>query len=246
MADDLFWVATQLHIDPRRLGQPNSGLSDEDLADIVCILHPLTLPAYRAAALIHELTPQYTICNENNVRIRENNNGNIQDVATFQLQAAGLKSCDIILRLSANLKDPLGGFHFGRNNDRCDFVMGRNDLSRRISNIHFRIYVNEYGVIMVEDQSTNGTAIDGVLLRGKEKENGHDYRHTLENGNVIVLNMTPPEEDYRFVVRVPQRDLDSDTAYEQNLTAFFLRINNVKRENEARATAGGAAKKDPV
>jgi hypothetical protein len=239
----LSFTATQIVVDPRRLGQGNSGLNEEDLADICCILHPASLPAYRAAALIHDATPEHTISFDSDVKIREKEN----HIDTFELAAQGLKSCDIALRLSADLKDPMGGFHFGRNATRCDFVIGNNDLSKRISNIHFRIYINEYGIIMLEDQSTNGTAVDGALLRGKEKENGKDYRHTLEQGSIIHLTMTPPEEDYRFIVRIPQRDEISENAYQQNLTAFFLRMNNVRLENEARvAVKGGATKKDPV
>jgi FHA domain len=246
--DDL--EATQLIVDPRRLGMGGSGLNDEDLADICCILHPASLPAYRAAAHIHEDTPQYTISTESdNVQIRERHNGNFEDCETFDLAAAGLKPCDIALRLSANLKDPLGGFHFGRNKQRCDFLIGRDEKSRRVSNIHFRIYINEYGIIMLEDQSTNGTAVDGTLLRGKEKENGHDYRHTLEQGSVIMVIMMPPEVDYRFYVRIPHRDEEAELAYQRNLTAYFLRLNNIKQENAARLAATNAGvefKRDPV
>jgi hypothetical protein len=245
MAYNLDYAATQIVVDPRRLGQGNSGLNDEDLADICCILHPASLPAYRAAALIHDATPQHTISFENDVRIREKENA--LHVDSFELAAQGLKSCDIVLRLSANLKDPMGGFHFGRNATRCDFVIGNNDVSKRISNIHFRIYINEYGIIMLEDQSTNGTAVDGALLRGKDKENGHDYRHTLEHGSVITLTMTPPEQDYRFIVRIPQRDESSENAYQQNLTVFFLRMHNVRLESEAQAgVKGDVTKNEPV
>jgi hypothetical protein len=245
MAYDPFYIATQLVIDPRRLGHGNSGLNEEDLADICCILHPASPPAYRAAALIHDANPQHTISFDSDVKIREKENA--LHVETFDLAEQGLKSCDIALRLSAKLKDPMGGFHFGRNATRCDFVIGNNDQSKRISNIHFRIYINAYGIIMLEDQSTNGTAVDGALLRGKEKENGSDYRHTLEQGSIIHLTMTPPEEDYRFIVRIPQRDEISENAYQQNLTAFFLRMNNVRLENEARAgVKGEVTKKDPV
>jgi hypothetical protein len=241
--EPLSFTATQIVLDPRRLGQGNSGLNEEDLADICCILHPASPPAFRAAALIHDATPEHTISFDSDVKIREKEN----HINTFELAAQGLKSCDIALRLSANLKDPMGGFHFGRNASRCDFVIGNNDSSKRISNVHFRIYINEYGIIMLEDQSTNGTAVDGFLLRGKEKENGKDYRHTLEQGSIIHLTMTPPEEDYRFFVRIPQRDEISENAYQQNLTAFFLRMNTVRLENEARvAVKPDATKKDPV
>lgn len=244
--DDSYWVATQLVVDPRRLGQPNSGLNNEDLADICCILHPSSLPAYRAAALIHEQWPENTINSRSNVKIREKNPTQ-EEVNMLKLDEEGLKSCDLALRLSARLRDPVGGWVFGRHVSRCDFVIGKQELTRRISNIHFRIYINEYGIIMLEDQSTNGTAVDGVLLRGKEKENGKDYRHTIDNGSVITLTMVPPEEDYRFTVRIPQRDAEADLLYNSNLTAFFLRMNTVRANNEARVAArGGIAKTNPV
>jgi hypothetical protein len=243
-----FYEATQIVIDPRRLGQASSGLNEEDLADICCILHPASTPSYKAAQLIYETKPECTIATDRNVRIREKYNGAHQDLDTFQLAEQGIESHDLALRLSANLKDPAGGFYFGRNAQRCDFLIGHQDPSRRISNVHFKIYINEYGVLMLEDQSTNGTAVDGCLLRGKEKENNTDYRHTLENGSVIVLTMTPPEEDWKFHVRIPHRELDADNdAYQKNLTAFFLRKNKVKQEHEVRiANTKGLSKRAPV
>jgi len=225
--------ATQLVVDPRRLGQQGgSGLSDEDVADICCILHPLTMPAYKAAADVYTATPRHAICADNNGQIRENNT-DANDVEEYQLISEDLVACDIALRLSSQLKDPLAGFVFGRHRARCDIVMGEHQESRRISNVHFRIHINEYGVIMLEDQSTNGTAVDGTLLRGKDKENGQNYRHTLQHGSVIVLTMTPPEVDFRFVVRVPQRNEESDNAYQENLRAYLLRIKSSPLENGA-------------
>lgn len=230
--------ATQLILDPRRLGQHASDLSDEDLADIFCILHPVSVPAVKAAALIHQLTPEHTITAEDNVNIREKSN-DPQDVGTFELAEKGLKRCDIALRLSAKTKSPLGGFLFGRNQQRCDFILGLDDDVKRVSNIHFRIYINEYGVIMLEDQSTNGTAVDGQLLRAREKENNIEYKHTLELGSRIVLHMTPPEEDFRFIVRIPRRDESIEEIYQENLTNYFMRIQNAVTERKARAAGNG-------
>lgn len=235
-------AATQKVLDPRRLGQNASDLSDDDLSDIFCILHPVSLPAIRAAALIHELTPEHTITSEGNVNIREKE-VNPQEIGTFVLATQGLISCDIALRLSADLKSPSGGFLFGRNQQRCDFIMGRDEQVKRVSNVHFRIYINEYGVIMLEDQSTNGTAVDGNMLRGKDRENGNgmEYQHTLELGSRIILTMNPPEEDFKFIVRIPRRDEATELAYQQNLTNYFMRIHNAQAERQARA--GG---RDPV
>lgn len=246
MTDDPYYVATQLVIDPRRLGHGNSGLNDDDLADIVCILHPSTVPTCRAAAYIHESDPQHTIIIDSNVRIREK----AADVKAYDdtdtLASQGLVACDLALRLSADLRDPLGGFHFGRNPQRCDFLIGQHEPTKRISNIHFRIYVNEYGVIMLEDQSTNGTGVNDQLLRGRDKENGVDFRHSLENGCMITLTMTPPEEDWKFIVRIPQRDSETEMAYQSKLTAFCHRRNELARQKEARAVAARGGKENPV
>jgi hypothetical protein len=179
------------------------------------------------------------------VKIRESNNNDEDNIGTFELAAQGLISRDIALRLSADLKDPLGGYRFGRNSQRCDYVIGKDEEVKRISNVHFRIYINEHGTIMLEDQSTNGTAVDGVMLRAKEKENGMDYRHTLEQGSIITLTMTPPEEDYRFFVRIPQRDGEYNLTYQRNLTAYFLRMNNIKLERNAVAVIEGGNRGPP-
>lgn len=239
-------IATQIVLDPRKVGGSNSGLSDEDLADIFCILHPLSIPAYKAASLIHEISPQHTISSDKNVKIREKAEGpqpQHEDIGTFDLAERGITSCDIALRLSADLKNPLGGFLFGRNKSRCDIVLGKDEEVKRVSNIHFKIFINEFGIIMIEDQSTNGTVIDRTLLRAKEKENGKDYRRTLELGTIITLTMTPPEEDFRFLVRIPLRDEEVEEAYQQNLTNYFMRIRQIYDERQARV---GGANRDPV
>ncbi|KAH7397951.1 putative Serine/threonine-protein kinase RAD53 [Cadophora sp. MPI-SDFR-AT-0126] len=58
--------------------------------------------------------------------------------------------------------------------------------------------------------------------------------------------MTPPEEDYRFVVRIPPREGDVEDKYQQNLTVFFLKINNLRARHAARVAAGGGAQRDPL
>ena len=238
-------VATQQVIDPRRLGQANSGLNDEDLADIFCILHPASVAAHKAAALIRELTPQHTINTHDGIKIREQTSDSENEPGTFELAAQGVTSCDIVLRLSANLKDTARGYLVGRNRQRCDFVLGRDDEVKRVSNIHFRIYINEYGTIMLEDQSTNGTGVDGILLRAKDKENGRDFRHTLEQGSIVVLTVRP-EEDLIFIVRVPQRDEESEMAYQQNLTNYFHRIQNANLERQRQTRGIGPGPHEPA
>ena len=222
--------ATQQIIDPRRLGEGGSSdLSNDDLADICCILHPITKQACHAAMDVYMASPQHAILTQDYPPIRRH--GEKQDLDQ-DMNGAGILPCAIVLRLSSPLKDPPSGFVFGRNKRRCDIIIGSEEDSRRISSVHFRIYINEYGVIMLEDQSTNGTAVDGILLRGKDKENGMDWRHTLEHGSIVTLTMMQPEFDFRFFVRIPQRSEEHDEAYQRNLTAYFLRMratNNIER-----------------
>jgi hypothetical protein len=232
-------------IDPRRLGEDNPMLSLEDQADVVCILVPQSTPAVRAVELLHETNPDRTITFGRGVNIRENRREASGDVQIPHAWA-DQEPRNLVLRLSAKLKDPVGGWHFGRHKTRCDFPIGWHEDSKRVSNVHFRIYVNEHGTLMLEDQSTNGTVVDGCVLRGKDKENIREFSHTLQTGTIILLTMTPPDEDYRFVVVEPQREEEGERAYEDNLTAFFLRVNDIRHRNEARRAGGGAAEREPV
>jgi hypothetical protein len=44
---------------------------------------------------------------------------------------------------------------------------------------------------------------------------------------------------YRFTVCIPQREYHSKIAYQQNLAAFFRRMNNLKDANRAGVAATG-------
>jgi hypothetical protein len=236
-AHDPFFIATQLYHDDRRSDQGHSELTDEEGSDIICVLQPMTMPALVAANEILAVNPRNTYLSKGDLHIREKHQHPDDIAQTFKIKARGLTPCGIALRLSADLKDPIGGFHFGRNPARCDFLIGRNEPSRRISNIHFRIYINEHATLMIEDQSTNGTVVDALCLRGKDKENGLGYKHTLENGQKITLVMTPPEENYDFVVWIPKRSDAQQDAYDQKL-ADFLEHQELVRARRTAAKAG--------
>jgi hypothetical protein len=236
-AHDPLFIATQLYQNDRRSDHGHSELTDEEASDIICVLQPMTIPALVAANDILAVNPRNTYQSKGNLHIRDKHLHPDDIAQTFKIKARGLTSCGIALRLSADLKDPIGGFHFGRNPARCDFVIGRNEPSRRISNIHFRIYINEHSTLMIEDQSTNGTVVDALCLRGKDKENGLGYKHTLENGQKIILVMTPPEENYDFVVWIPKRSDAQQDAYDDKL-AEFLEHQEMVREQRTAAKAG--------
>lgn len=220
---DKEWTATQIVTDPRRLGIPYAGMSREDLADIVCILHPESSVAQRDATLNARHNPKGIISFDvdGSVPIREKDNPD-----TFDTASQGWEKCDLALRLSADRREPkTNGWVFGRNPKRCDFILGNSaSTGSFVSNRHFRIYINTHGTVMLEDLSTNGTALDGDLLRVRHSDNANAYRHTLEHGQVVaIVRMDDRRDDIRFVVRIPQRDYESQDRYDDNVARFHLR-----------------------
>lgn len=139
----------------------------------------------------------------------------------------------IILRLSSQIKNPEAGFAFGRNHARCDFVFVH-DPYRRISNIHFRIYVNEYGVVMIEDQSTNGTWVDNNLLTSQPRARTQpaQTKWVLSSGTVIKVYLHDQIKDLTFRVRIPRRDEEYDRAYITKVEEFFARNNMQGRASD--------------
>jgi ABC-type branched-subunit amino acid transport system ATPase component len=72
------------------------------------------------------------------------------------------------------------------------------------------------------------------------KENGEQYRHTLVQGSLITLVMTPPDEDIRFIVRVPQREGEYEAMYNQNLQRYFQRWQHIQQARVAERVAVAA------
>jgi pSer/pThr/pTyr-binding forkhead associated (FHA) protein len=216
-------AATQNALDPRRLGQQNSGFSDEDIADIVCLLYPNSenaslevqrmahAPEYR-----HHITGRYT-ADAIKADLEQ------EDSAREFGRTRGIGDHAIVLRLSSTVKRPQLGFTFGRNSNRCDICF-MNDPARRLSNIHFRIYANKHGIVMLEDQSTNGTIVDDVLLK-KRDHRGMTTR-TLQSGSTIKIFMEQNVKDLTFIVRIPRREGELEEAYNRNLKAYLRRFQN--------------------
>ncbi|KAJ5894916.1 hypothetical protein N7495_006607 [Penicillium taxi] len=189
--------STQPCADPRRMGMQNSGLQEDDLADIICILHPnshCTLDVVAATAAAY---PQHILQ---------------KDVVESKTAAL-----DVALRLSSSVHDVNLGFCFGRNRDRCDVLLSTDDRAKRISNCHFRIYLTSDGIIMLQDVSTNGTIVDNHRLRKTQKDNSR----MLTNGSVIqVVTGREGQDELRFVVRIPSRE-GFARQYTQNILQYF-------------------------
>ncbi|KAL3467331.1 kinase-like domain-containing protein [Aspergillus heterothallicus] len=188
--------STQPCTDPRRAGLNNSGLGEQDLGDVICILHPSSPAAHEAVTATARVAPWHILQ---------------QDV-----HHGG--SLDIALRLSSKVNNPNAGFCFGRTLGRSDILLCADATSRRISNTHFRIYLTDQSILMLEDLSTNGTVVDEFRLRKKEKDNSS---RMLSHGSVIiVVNGENSKDEVKFVIRMPSRDGYSET-YSKNLEEYI-------------------------
>ncbi|KAM0483081.1 hypothetical protein ACHAPX_002526 [Trichoderma viride] len=217
--------ATQNILDPRRLGKQNSGFSDEDISDIICVLYPHSETARIEVQQLLKTGSPYLI-----------GRGEADDVeldyehedrpSQFESNPANHGNHAIILRLSSLVHNPAAGFVFGRNPGRCDVVFA-NDPLKRISNIHFRIFVNEHGTVMVEDQSTNGTFVDDRLLKNTYKDPTKKpiLKWMLSSGSVIRIYLHQEMQDLCFRVRIPRRADEYLDAYQRKVDDYFLRHN---------------------
>ena len=197
------------------LGAAN-GTSD-NTSGILCVLFPTSLSARTAAArLLH--TNQAFLFAQNAAAPLATN---VSTVTTSDEQLEGLEptfhldpqSLSIALRFPPGPIDIKKGFCFGRNIQRCDIIIGDTEGPRRISNLHFRIFVNKQRVLMLEDCSTNGTYVDEIFLgpvshsaHGKKPEKMRPQSRQLINGSQIHVLKGPKEEEIKFMVRIPKVD----------------------------------------
>lgn len=204
------------------MGKQNSGFSDDDVSDIICVLYPRSEPTRQEVQrLAHEGSPHIIGKHEGD---GVEPDYELEDHASrFESNPANHGDYSIKLRLSAHVKNPAAGFAFGRNAARCDVVFV-NDPLKRVSNVHFRIYVNEYGNVMIEDQSTNGTFVDTRLLSSKPKNGANPVtRWVLSSGCIIRVLLHDLNRDLTFLVRIPRRDDDYDRAYIAKVEEYFAR-----------------------
>jgi serine/threonine protein kinase len=217
MADDGTQPATQHTLDPRRLGRNNSGLHEEDVSDVMCILSPGSPAAFRTVTNTATKSPQHILQNQDfqfdDTYIHEDGFDHAQDIA---------------LRFSSVVRCPEYGFVFGRNPHQCDVLLSDdlNGATRRISNMHFRIYLNSGGIAILEDVSTNGTMVDETLLAGKNAGNGAS--NILQNGSIIQVLSPLPEHKIIFHVRVPPRD-GFEAEYTRKAEAYMRRMQAYRR-----------------
>ncbi|KAH7328935.1 hypothetical protein B0I35DRAFT_31093 [Stachybotrys elegans] len=215
--------ATQNVLDPRRVGKQNSGFTDEDVSDILCVLYPHSDSARAEVERLAREDCPHIIGRHQADGVEPDYQ--LEDHASrFESHLTAQSDYAIILRLSAQVKNPAAGFAFGRNTSRCDIVF-ENDPLRRVSNIHFRIYVNEHGNVMIEDQSTNGTFVDKLLLTTHPKDTTRPpvTKWVLESGAVVMIYLHKEIRDLTFRVRIPRRDDQYYRAYIAKVEEHYAR-----------------------
>ena len=225
---------TQGVVDPRRMGRNTSGLSEADISDVMCILHPCSPAAFNIVATAAERTPQNVLQNDGFEDYDDElTQSALEEQETFILSSdAPHQAMDLALRFSARTKNPKLGFVFGRNAEMCDIVLAT-DTYKRVSNVHFSIYINNSGVLMLRDMSTNGTIVDDIVLKGKQ---AHGPRTRMLNPGSIIQILSPKtEEIVKFIVRIPSRDGHFEE-YEAKFQAYMHHV----------AVAGANAKENNI
>ncbi|KAF2225476.1 hypothetical protein BDZ85DRAFT_257551 [Elsinoe ampelina] len=211
---------TQKAFDPRRTGNHFSDLDSADIADVICILHPASDAALEIVARTARRQPKHVLQFDDFQLILPENEPRV--------------AMDLALRFSAPVKNVANGFIFGRNINQCDLIFDT-DTIRRVSNIHFRIFMNHQGVLMLQDISTNGTLVDDVLLQGKPNLNIARTR-MLKSGSVIQILSSKPDEVIKFIVRIPQRN-GFEKEYEDNFRSYMQEVTAVEAASAAQAQA---------
>ncbi|KAH9878981.1 hypothetical protein J1614_002416 [Plenodomus biglobosus] len=230
---------TQQVLDPRRLGRNNSGLNDGDIADVLLILHPATPTAIRIVEQAAHQRPEHVLF-RNSLESMGSSLTDIEEQETIIVDAHGNRvghnpraGADLALRMSSarQLRFRDLGFIFGRNPASADIVFG-NDSGKRISNQHFRIYLNRDGIIMLEDMSTNGTIVDDVLLKCKDAR--FSRIRMLSSGSIICIQNSNDAEMIKFIVRIPSR-VTSMPRFQENLRRFITECTPHTAENQDEA-----------
>lgn len=231
----------------------NSMLSEQDEADIICILLPTSPTAHEAVELTANAAPQHILQNHGMSHIYEapdedmTTGGNtrpdddLDDSKDLNPQRADPDQStwveptkDIALRFSSKVHNLGLGFTFGRSPARCDLLLTNND-GYKISNRHFRIFMKNNGSLMIEDTSTNGTIVDDIVLRGPKGNHSDpnpESQHTLCNGDTIEIPLRGKQhaQSIRFCVKMPMRSESGQAKYEQNCYAYIKCVEQAERQ----------------
>lgn len=223
---------TQPVEDPRRFGRNLSNVSEGDAVDVICLLHPTSTAAFDAvkANLVH---------GRQHILQNEDLEGFTADDIIFAPQYKSQR--DIALRISSQVKNPRDGFRFGRLSAMSDILLTPNESDNLVSKVHFKIFVNSQGSLMLQDLSTNGTIVDDVHIKVKDRRGKISARPAtiaLRNGSIISVVSGRDKEEIKLMVRIPSRG-DSEDAYEKNLRSYLSERGEVAQFASMRESSYG-------
>ncbi|KAI5294520.1 hypothetical protein KEM52_003831 [Ascosphaera acerosa] len=147
--------------------------------------------------------------------------------ATTTAKVTAPRPVGIALRLSqfSSLVNPSRGWVFGRNARLADVCIADlanpTYMSRRVSNRHFRIFVNGHGILMLEDTSINGTIVEGTQISSRKKGYSGRAQRVLTQGCTIQV-LIDQANPINFVVRFPARPHDIQCEFDVKYREWVL------------------------
>lgn len=222
----------------------SAEISRDDETDVLCILRPTSEEAWRTVMLVAETAPQhilqnkYKICTFQDSSVLKNPSHARAPSPHTELMdhfpIGGTRNehpSDIALRLSSELKDRHRGFVFGRSHCRCDILMPSR-AGQFISGVHFRVFVNEEGLTMLENISRNGTLVDGHFLEANSEDPNVKSTRMIVCGSLIEIFCDKQRTSIRFVVGVPNRQ-NLEAEWGQRLEEYVNYLRQPKRGETA-------------
>ena len=196
-----------------------------DAEDIICILRPNSPAACKVVENAGLDTPQHVLFDREDVD--SDDDMRTDDGQEAPSKSSTRKALNLALRMSSNVRDPAMGFVFGRDPKRSDIVIKTGLEDSRISSKHFRIFLNDSHILMIEDHSTNGTRVDRHHISCKVP---YDTKRILSEGTQISVSVfgdrtTKKTQEAIFTVSLPERD---GAAYAKNLANYVSRIDHAK------------------
>ncbi|KAJ4522526.1 Protein kinase protein rad53 [Exophiala dermatitidis] len=223
--------ATQPVDNPRRF-KNLSNVSEADAADVICLLHPTSPAAFKAIKANLLFARTHILQNEGLEGLSEEAVLMTEDFEQPR---------DIALRISSPVKNPKDGFRFGRTSALSDVLLTPYENDSLVSKVHFRIFVNRQGSLMLQDMSTNGTIVDDTHICHRNRRGQTTLKPAtivLRHGSIIAVVSGCERQEVKLMVRIPARG-DMEEAYDQNLKKYLAARGEIAQFSSMRESSYG-------
>ena len=195
--------------------------------DMICVLRANPTAALRIVANAARDTPQHVLFEPERGGHSDEGVHRDDGKEASNRRRVRRRPLSIALRTSSKVRDLTMGFVFGREENKSDIVFKTGMEDSRVSSKHFRIFLNDAQILMIEDHSTNGTQVDSQLLAWKKDINS---KRLLTEGSSISVAVygdrsTRTISYATFTVSLPERDVD---IYSRNLQSYVQRVSEAK------------------